>query len=159
MSWHKSFYPTDGATKTYEYASLIVPFTPKLKTYMDLTGRFPYKSSSGNEYIYVMYDFDSNAIFGLPIKNRQAKTLATAWETLHQRLTIHGHPTKHFVLDNEIGAELKGALKKYNFSFELTPPHMHRRNAAERAIRTYKNHFMAGLASCHPNFPLTEWDK
>ena len=36
---------------------------------------------------------------------------------------------------------------------------MHRRNAAERAIRTYKNHLLAGLATCHPEFPLTEWDR
>ena len=45
----------------------------KLKKHIDLTGRFPYKSSSGNEYIYVMYDYDSNAIFDIPIKNLQAK--------------------------------------------------------------------------------------
>ena len=36
---------------------------------------------------------------------------------------------------------------------------MHRRNAAEQAIRTYKNHCMAGFASCNPNFPLAEWDR
>ena len=35
---------------------------------------------------------------------------------------------------------------------------MHRRNAAERAIRTFKSHFLAGLATCNPNFPITEWD-
>lgn len=35
---------------------------------------------------------------------------------------------------------------------------MHRRNAAERAIRTNKNHLLARLATCYPEFPLTEWD-
>ena len=90
------FYPTDGDQKTYEYASMVIPFNPRLKTYMDRTGRFPFKSSTGNEYIYVMYDYDSNAIFGLLIKNRQAKTLITAWELLHSQLTTHGNPTKHF---------------------------------------------------------------
>ena len=82
-------HPIDGGLKTYECASIIIPFNPKTKSYVDLTGRFPYKSSSGNEYIYVMYDFDLNAIFGYPIKNRQAKTLTEAWETLHSRLTQH----------------------------------------------------------------------
>ena len=36
---------------------------------------------------------------------------------------------------------------------------MHQRNAAERAIRTFKNHFLAGLATCDPDFPLQEWDR
>ena len=37
------------------------------------------------------------------------------------------------------------------------PPHIHRRNSAERAIQTFKNHFIAGLASTDPNFPLSNW--
>ena len=36
---------------------------------------------------------------------------------------------------------------------------MHQQNATERAICTYKNHFMAGFASCDLNFPLAEWDR
>ena len=36
---------------------------------------------------------------------------------------------------------------------------MHRRNAAERAIETWKEHFIAGLSSIHPHFPMLEWDR
>ena len=36
---------------------------------------------------------------------------------------------------------------------------MHRRNAAERAIRTFKNHFIAGLCAVNPAFPLHLWDR
>ena len=36
---------------------------------------------------------------------------------------------------------------------------MHRRNIAERAIRTFKAHFIAGLCSTHKNFPLNLWDR
>ena len=36
---------------------------------------------------------------------------------------------------------------------------MHRRNAAERAIRTFKNHCVAGFATCDKNFLLAEWDR
>lgn len=35
---------------------------------------------------------------------------------------------------------------------------MHRRNAAEKAIRTMKTHLLSGLATCDKNFPITEWD-
>ena len=47
---------------------------------MDLTGRFPHTSSRGNTYIFLMYDYDTNAILLEPIKNRQAKTITTAYE-------------------------------------------------------------------------------
>ena len=63
-----------------------------------------------------------------------------------------------FILDNEISNELKAALQKYSIAFQLVPPAQHRRNAAERAILTFKNHFLAGLASLHPDFPINEWD-
>ena len=41
--------------------------------------------------------------------------------------------------------------------YQLMPPHIHRRNSAKRAIQTFKNHFIAGLASTDPNFPLSNW--
>ena len=43
--------------------------------------------------------------------------------------------------------------------YQLVPPGIHRRNSAERAIRTWKNHFIAGLPSVDPNFPLNLWDR
>ena len=39
----------------------------------------------------------------------------------------------------------------------LVPPYMHRVNAAEKAIDSYKNHFISGLATVHPDFPLHLW--
>ena len=156
----EDFHPANiEKNKTYEYASSIVEFQAKTTTYTDLTGRFPHVSSRGSEYIFVMYDYDSNAILAEPLKNRQAKTITDAWEKLHESLTKCGHKTKHFVLDNECSSDLKAALKKHNKTFELTPPNIHRRNAAERAIRTLKNHFLACLATCDPDFPVAEWDR
>jgi hypothetical protein len=38
-------------------------------------------------------------------------------------------------------------------------PHCHRSNAAERAIRFFKEHFVAGLSSLYPAFPLYLWDR
>ena len=38
-------------------------------------------------------------------------------------------------------------------------PRLRRRNAAERAIRMFKNHFIAGLCSVDKNFPFHTWDK
>jgi hypothetical protein len=43
--------------------------------------------------------------------------------------------------------------------YQLVPPHCHRRNAAKRDICTFKEHFVAGLASVDPYFPLHFWDR
>ena len=61
-------------------------------------------------------------------------------------------------LDNEASNALQQHLASVDVDFQLVPPHVHRCNAAERAIRTFKNHFIAGLCSTDANFPLKLWD-
>ena len=46
-----------------------------------------------------------------------------------------------------------------NVTWQLATPHQHRTNSAERAIHTFKNHLIAGLATVHPEFPILEWDR
>ena len=47
----------------------------------------------------------------------------------------------------------------YEIDLQLAPPHMHRRNAAERTIRTCKNHFIAGFSTTDPDLPIRKWDQ
>ena len=42
--------------------------------------------------------------------------------------------------------------------YQLVPAGTHRRNAAERAIQTFKSHLIAGICGADPNFPLHLWD-
>ena len=90
------------------------PHKRKQTAYGDLTGQFPFQSSTGNKYIYVMYNYDSNAILVQAIQNRQAQTIAHAWEALTKRINKNGKRFNNFILDNEISSELKKAFKKYN---------------------------------------------
>jgi hypothetical protein len=53
---------------------------------------------------------------------------------------------------------LKEYMHNQAIDFQLVPPGTHRRNAAERAIDTFKNHFIAALCSLDKNFPLHLWD-
>ena len=62
-------------------------------------------------------------------------------------------------MDNECPNALKQFMREENMTFQLTPAEMHRTNTAERAIRTGKNHFLAGLASTDPSFPAALWDQ
>lgn len=42
--------------------------------------------------------------------------------------------------------------------YQLVPPNQHRRNVAERVMRTFKNYLLAGLATCDPRFHIHKWD-
>ena len=126
---------------------------------MDLTGRFPHKSSRGNCYLFVLYDYDTNTILFEPLKTRQAKEITMAYTKFIDKLAKKLVVPKLYIMDNECSVDLKLAIVKNEGTYELVPPNQHRRNAAEKAIRTLKNHLLSGLATCDENFPIQEWDR
>ena len=145
--------------KSNDVAYMLIDRKELNTAYIDLTGRFPMRSSRGNQYILIGYHYDANCIHGIAIKNRKSATLTAAWQSLHDTFTKAGAAPNTYVMDNEISNDLKEALQTNDTTYQLVPPHSHRRNLAERAIQTWKNHFKAGLASLNPNFPLAEWDR
>ena len=88
----------------------------KHKTYSDLTGKFPYQSSRGSQYIFILYDYDGNAILSKAIKSRSANDIKDAWEYCNSVVTKYGNEIKLHVLDNEASAVLKEALNKQNIT-------------------------------------------
>ena len=148
--------PKDGARTHFCYAAV---HQATGQIYTDQTGRFVTPSSSGNNYILVLYDYDSNFIMPIPMKSRSAEHILAAYETGHQRLCAAGLRPQLQRLDNEASTILKQFMRSQEIDYQLVPPHVHRRNAAERAIRTFKNHFTAGLCSVDKDFPLHLWDK
>ena len=145
--------------RTDQICALLVGYQQLTKSYSDQTGRFPVPSSRGNNYLFVLYHHDTNSIHVVAIPNRQAASIRDAWEATHQMLVRQGHPPELHILDNECSDDLKKAFLKYGIQHQKVPPHEHRVNAAERAIRTYKNHFVTILCNCDSQFPLTEWDR
>ena len=115
------------------------------------------RSVRGFNYILVTYCYDANAILVRPIRSRKGSDLVKAIEDIHSYLTERGYKPAHQILDNEISTSLKNYLKANQVIFQLVPPNVHRKNAAEQAIRTFKNHFIAILCAVHPDFPLSLW--
>ena len=70
-----------------------------------------------------------------------------------------GYKPNLFIFDNEFSGDFRAALQDKEIQLQLVTPHMHRNNPAERAIQTWKDDFLAGLASVHPEFPTREWDR
>ena len=102
----------------------------------------------------VVYDYDSRAILVEGISSRGQSELLRAYQKLHERLTMAGFKPSLQCLDNEARQVFKKFLATQHIDYQLTPATVHRQNAAERAIRTWKNHFIAGLALTNPKFPL-----
>ena len=44
-----------------------------------------------------------------------------------------------------------------NIQYQFVPPHTKRSNRAERAIQTFKRHFISMLAGTHSSFPINFW--
>jgi hypothetical protein len=125
--------------------------------YSDQTARFPTTSSRGTKYVMIFYDHDSSAILAEPLNSRSASELLRAFSKLHQHLTDRGLSPALQILDNECPAALKAFMLKAGTKYQLAPPNMHRTNAAEKAIDTWKCHFIAGLSSVDPDFPMHLW--
>jgi hypothetical protein len=95
------------------------------------------------------------------MKSSSASEWVKSYGHIHQELTSRGFKPKLQTLDNEASAVLKRIFTTNDLEYQIVPPHCHchRRKAAERAIRTFKEHFVAGLASVNPYFPLHLWDR
>jgi hypothetical protein len=113
--------------------------------YTDLTGRFPVRSSKGNWYVIICYSYECNYVKALPMKSSASKWLKS-YEHINQELASRGFKPKLQTLDNEAPSALKSFFNENNVEYQLVPPHCHRRNAAERAIWTFKEHSISGLA-------------
>ena len=58
------------------------------------------------------------------------------------------------ILDNKCSKEYKATMKqKWNVTYQLVPPDIHIRNAAERFIRTVKAHLLEIIAGVATDFP------
>ena len=70
--------------------------------YTDLTGRFPYCSARGNEYIFIGYHYDANAILAVAIPDRTSSSILNAWTKLHNQFAKSGVAPDTYIQDNKI---------------------------------------------------------
>ena len=133
---------------------LYLQVTPISKLYTDDTGRFPVHARSGNQYIMIAYHCDTNLILADPFASRKDTHRLLAYEKIMQRLSDNKLIVDIQILDNEASAEYKRDIKKkWNANYQLVTPNTHRSNAAERAIHTFKAHFLSIIRGCCSRFP------
>jgi hypothetical protein len=60
-------------------------------------------------------------------------------------------------LDKESSSDLIKAIEDQNIDYQIASPGDHRLNHAERAIQTFKNHFISILYGTDSTFPANQW--
>jgi hypothetical protein len=147
--------PNINGAKTHLLYAACHTVTGKL--YADPTGRFVTTSSAGYSYLLLMYEYDSNYIHAELMKNRTGPEILAAYKRGHNLFSSKGFKPRLQTLDNEASEALQQFFRDENVDYQLVPPHVHRQNSAERACRTYKNHFIAGLCTTPPDIPMHLW--
>ena len=64
-------------------------------------------SHDGKHFFFVVYDYDTNYIFALPIADVQDKTIIEAFDKVFTGLTEKGHKPTFNVTDNQAVTPLK----------------------------------------------------
>ena len=83
--------------------------------------------------------------------------MKNAYHKIHKLLTDRCFKPSLHILDNACPNVLKTFIREINENLQLVHPHIHHRNSAEQAIRTFKEHFISRLSSIHKYFPLNQW--
>ena len=109
LSDNSSPLPTEPSVlRTHSIYADCQPISGQLHS--DQTGRFLCPSSTGNSYLLIVYDYDSNSILAEPMKNRTGPEHRAAYERVHTLLTSRGLRPQLQRLDNEASATLQQFL-------------------------------------------------
>ena len=88
------------------------------------------------------------------MSSRLAEAQCATYAIIYKQLRAAGLSPKLNKLDNETSNMLQQFMDEEDVTCQLVPPYPHRRNAEERAIRTFKGHFIVILRGTDTDFPL-----
>ncbi len=120
----------------------------------DQTRKFPYQLVKGHRYLLIIVELNKNVIDAEPMKDKTGKKHIKAYQELLRWMKSAGicNPKMH-ILDNRQATNIKMRSKK-ECKMQMVPPNTQKRNKAERAIQTFKNHVIAILVGVDPCFPI-----
>jgi hypothetical protein len=116
-------------------------------------------SIDGSVCFFVMYHYKTNAILVKPIANLDDRSIFESYKELFKTLEAKGYKPRMNVMDNQATKFIKQFLTKKDCNLQVVKPYNHRVNAAECAIQTFQDAFIATLAITDWEFPLKLWDK
>jgi hypothetical protein len=90
--------------------------------YTDPTRKFLVPSVSGNQYVLVVYEYDSNYIHAEPMIDRTGPSIISAYQRSIAFLQYRGFKPLLQRLDNKATGALQEFLDTSNIDFQLAPP-------------------------------------
>eukprot|EP00804_Cyclotella_cryptica_P000067 CCRYP_013730-RA/>CCRYP_013730-RA protein AED:0.38 eAED:0.38 QI:0/-1/0/1/-1/1/1/0/252 len=125
--------------------------------YSNQTGKFPHLSSCGNWYQMILHHVNSNSIWVKATTNHSEGEMILARTRALLRIKACGIVPTRQVLDKEASTAYKQAIRDSGMTYQLVLPDDHRHNLAKKAIKTWKDHFIAALSGTAEKFPLHLW--
>jgi hypothetical protein len=96
-------------------------------------------------------------IFAEPMKNQTEAGMIKTNQKIEDRMIAVELGLKKYMLNNECSKAMKDCIKGNSMKYELVPPGQHHLNQAERAIQTFKAHFITILAGVDDKLALSLW--
>jgi hypothetical protein len=91
LAFFEDSHPTVASPPAVRTHAIYVSSQPVTgKIYSDAAGRFGVPSSKGNEYLLIVYDYDSNYIFAEPMKSRTGAEHLAAYKRVHTNRCLSG---------------------------------------------------------------------
>jgi hypothetical protein len=123
--------------------------------FSDLAGRFLVTAFDGSQYIMISQYKAYIHVELFP--SRTEASLASAFVRTYQFFKDLGHQIQFQVLDNECPASLLRFFQQQHVTVQRVPLNQKRTNKAERAIQTFRRHFLLVLVGTHSNFHINQW--
>jgi hypothetical protein len=150
-------FPDVDTVRPPDASIILKVYDTKKEIDIDPAGRLPISTEGGGEYHVILYHYDSNYIHVELAKNRTKKELTEALHRSLEYFTNRGMDASYALLDNEFAmAGYKKFFRQKGLHMQLVPPNSHRRNMAERAIRTWKGQFISVLCTTDSNYPFSQ---
>ena len=135
----------------------ITIYNPREKMFSDQTGKLLHISSKGNTYHMIVHEIDGNSTWIEPMKNKTEGEMIISRRRSLEIIKLQGIFPKHQVLDNNISAAYKAEIQATHMTYQIVPPNDHIRKIAEKAIQTWKDHFVGFLIGTETTLPMTLW--
>ena len=105
-----------------------------------------------------MVNYDINYIHAIPIKSCKAEALVDGFNECYNVLRNNGFEADIVRRNNENSKLLIDYITTIKLTYKLASLEDHQTDYIERAIQTYKNHFISALKGVDPIFSCDCWD-
>ena len=123
----------------------------------DATGKMSVPSYMGHTAVWVAYHPATGYVRAIPVRSKAE--ISRTLEFLYSETIRNGHIVKTIYIDNEIDNDARAFFIGHSVRVNNVAPYNHRANPAERAIGTFKDHFISILSGRDPTCPLSYWNE